>query len=418
MEKNLAMKHADLVKIAEQHEGPVYVYDAAKIKAQYSRLTQAFSGVKHLRLHYATKALNTISILKYIQQLGAGLDTVSIQEVQLGLRAGFDPSTIIYTPNGVSLSEIESVAKMGVQINIDNLSILEQFGSKYPDIPVCIRINPHVMAGGNSNISVGHIDSKFGISIHQIPHLLRITENTHMRINGIHMHTGSDILDIDVFLHATEILFETAKNFPALEFIDFGSGFKVPYTLGDIETNIEELGEKLSEKFNAFCENYGRELTLAFEPGKFLVSQAGYFLTKVNVVKQTTSTVFAQVDSGFNHLIRPMLYGSHHEIVNISNPAGRERFYSVVGYICETDTFGSNRKIAEISEGDILAFHNAGAYCNTMASNYNSRYRPAEVLWINDEAHVIRARENFEDILRNQIELDAAILADRTAVEA
>lgn len=412
------MKHADLVKIAEQHEGPVYVYDAAKIKAQYSRLTQAFSGVKHLRLHYATKALNTISILKYIQQLGAGLDTVSIQEVQLGLRAGFDPSTIIYTPNGVSLSEIESVAKMGVQINIDNLSILEQFGSKYPDIPVCIRINPHVMAGGNSNISVGHIDSKFGISIHQIPHLLRITQNTHMRINGIHMHTGSDILDIDVFLHATEILFETAKNFPALEFIDFGSGFKVPYTLGDIETNIEELGEKLSEKFNAFCENYGRELTLAFEPGKFLVSQAGYFLTKVNVVKQTTSTVFAQVDSGFNHLIRPMLYGSHHEIVNISNPAGRERFYSVVGYICETDTFGSNRKIAEISEGDILAFHNAGAYCNTMASNYNSRYRPAEVLWINDEAHVIRARENFEDILRNQIELDATILADRTAVEA
>ena len=418
MEKILAMKHADLVKIAEQHEGPVYVYDAAKIKAQYSRLTQAFSGVKHLRLHYATKALNTISILKYIQQLGAGLDTVSIQEVQLGLRAGFDPSTIIYTPNGVSLSEIESVAKMGVQINIDNLSILEQFGSKYPDIPVCIRINPHVMAGGNSNISVGHIDSKFGISIHQIPHLLRITQNTHMRINGIHMHTGSDILDIDVFLHATEILFETAKNFPALEFIDFGSGFKVPYALGDIETNIEESGEKLSEKFNAFCENYGRELTLAFEPGKFLVSQAGYFLTKVNVVKQTTSTVFAQVDSGFNHLIRPMLYGSHHEIVNISNPAGRERFYSVVGYICETDTFGSNRKIAEISEGDILAFHNAGAYCNTMASNYNSRYRPAEVLWINDEAHVIRARENFEDILRNQIELDAAILADRTAVEA
>ena len=355
---------------------------------------------------------------RYIQQLGAGLDTVSIRSA-IGTEGRiWSIDHNLHTQWGVLEVRIESVAKMGVQINIDNLSILEQFGSKYPDIPVCIRINPHVMAGGNSNISVGHIDSKFGISIHQIPHLLRITENTQMRINGIHMHTGSDILDIDVFLHATEILFETAKNFPALEFIDFGSGFKVPYTMGDIETNIEELGEKLSEKFNAFCENYGRELTLAFEPGKFLVSQAGYFLTKVNVVKQTTSTVFAQVDSGFNHLIRPMLYGSHHEIVNISNPAGRERFYSVVGYICETDTFGSNRKIAEISEGDILAFHNAGAYCNTMASNYNSRYRPAEVLWINDEAHVIRARENFEDILRNQIELDAAILADRTAVEA
>ena len=266
------------------------------------------------------------------------------------------------------------------------------------------------MAGGNSNISVGHIDSKFGISIHQIPHLLRITENTNMRINGIHMHTGSDILDIDVFLHATEILFETAKNFKNLSFIDFGSGFKVPYTPGDIETNIEELGEKLTEKFNSFCQEYGRELSLAFEPGKFLVSQAGYFLTKVNVVKQTTSTVFAQVDSGFNHLIRPMLYGSHHEIVNISNPDGRERFYSVVGYICETDTFGSNRKIAEISEGEYLAFKNAGAYCQTMASNYNSRYRPAEIFWINNEAHLIRKQENFEDILRNQIELDTAVI--------
>ena len=409
------MKNADLLSIAQEANGPVYVYDAEKIKSQYQRLTKAFSGVNQLRLHYATKALSNISVLKYIQRLGAGLDTVSIQEVELGLAAGFDPSKIIYTPNGVSLQEIEQVAQKGVQINIDNLSILEQFGSKYPEIPVCIRINPHVMAGGNSNISVGHIDSKFGISIHQIPHLLRITENTKMRINGIHMHTGSDILDIDVFLHATEILFDTAKNFKNLEFIDFGSGFKVPYKFGDIETNIEELGEKLSLKFNAFCEAYGKELTLAFEPGKFLVSEAGYFLTKVNVVKQTTSTVFAQVDSGFNHLIRPMLYGSHHEITNISNPEGRERFYSVVGYICETDTFGSNRKISEISEGDILAFKNAGAYCQTMASNYNSRFRPAEVLWVNNQAHLIRKQENFEDILRNQIELDFAALEAKEA---
>lgn len=413
------MKNADLLSIAQEANGPVYVYDAEKIKSQYQRLTKAFSGVNQLRLHYATKALSNISVLKYIQRLGAGLDTVSIQEVELGLAAGFDPSKIIYTPNGVSLQEIEQVAQKGVQINIDNLSILEQFGSKYPEIPVCIRINPHVMAGGNSNISVGHIDSKFGISIHQIPHLLRITENTKMRINGIHMHTGSDILDIDVFLHATEILFDTAKNFKNLEFIDFGSGFKVPYKFGDIETNIEELGEKLSLKFNAFCEAYGKELTLAFEPGKFLVSEAGYFLTKVNVVKQTTSTVFAQVDSGFNHLIRPMLYGSHHEITNISNPEGRERFYSVVGYICETDTFGSNRKISEISEGDILAFKNAGAYCQTMASNYNSRFRPAEVLWVNNQAHLIRKQENFEDILRNQIELDfAALEAQEATVSA
>ncbi|MEO1487180.1 MAG: diaminopimelate decarboxylase [Bacteroidota bacterium] len=400
------MDSAILKGIAEEFGAPLYVYDASKIEAQYKRLTSAFSKVSHLRLNYAAKALSNLSILRLMNQLGAGLDTVSIQEVQLGLLAGFKPESIIFTPNGVSLEEIEEASALGVQINIDNLSILEQFGSKFPDVPVCIRINPHVMAGGNSNISVGHIDSKFGISIHQIPHLLRIVELTNMRINGIHMHTGSDILDIDVFLYASEILFETAKNFKDLEFIDFGSGFKVPYRQGDIETNIEELGKKLSKRFNAFCEEYGKELTLAFEPGKFLVSEAGYFLAKVNVVKQTTSTVFAGVDSGFNHLIRPMLYGASHEIVNISNPEGRERYYSVVGYICETDTFGSNRRINEISEGDILCFKNAGAYCFTMASNYNSRYRPAEVLWYQNKAHLIRKRENFDDILRNQVDAD------------
>ena len=399
------MKNTDLLKIAKMYGDPVYVYDSAKIISQYNRLTKAFGSVKHLKLNYAAKALSNVSILKLMNSLGSGLDTVSIQEVQLGLLAGFEPEAIIFTPNGVSLEEIEEAANLGVRINIDNLSILEQFGSKHPNIPVCIRINPHVMAGGNSNISVGHIDSKFGISIHQIPHLLRIVELTEMNINGIHMHTGSDILDIDVFLYASEILFETAKNFKNLDFIDFGSGFKVPYKEGDIETNIEELGKKLGTRFNEFCKAYGKELTLAFEPGKFLVSEAGFFLAKVNVVKQTTSTVFASIDSGFNHLIRPMLYGSNHEIENISNPEGRERYYSVVGYICETDTFASNRRITEITEGDILSFKNAGAYCFTMASNYNSRFRPPEVLWHEGKAVLIRERETFDDLIKNQVDV-------------
>ena len=399
------MNNEDLLNIVSEHGSPLYVYDAKKITNQFNRLTAAFKKVKNLRINYATKALSNIAILQHLHGLGSGLDTVSIQEVKLGLAAGFTPDQIIYTPNGVSLKEIEDVASLGVQINIDNLSILEQFGGKHPKTPICVRINPHVMAGGNTNISVGHIDSKFGISIHQLPLLLRIVENTNMHINGIHMHTGSDILDIDVFLHAAEILFETAKKFTQLEFIDFGSGFKVPYKEGDIETNIEELGEKLGSRFNAFTKAYNKPLTLAFEPGKFLVSEAGKFLVQVNVVKQTTSTVFAQVDSGFNHLIRPMLYGSQHEINNISNPEGRERFYSVVGYICETDTFANNRRIAEIREGDILTFSNAGAYCFTMSSNYNSRYRPAEVLWYNGEARLIRKRETFDDLLHNQIPL-------------
>ena len=399
------MEQSTLLQIAEEFGSPIYVYDAHKIEAQYKRLTDAFSGIKNLKIHYAAKALTNISVLKFVSNLGAALDTVSVQEVQLGLKAGFAPENIIYTPNGVSLKELETVAELGVQINIDSLDLLEQFGSKHPNTPVCIRINPHVMAGGNTNISVGHIDSKFGISIHQIPLLLRIVENTGMNINGIHMHTGSDILDIDVFLYASEILFETAKKFKDLTFIDFGSGFKVPYKPNDVETNIEELGEKLTERFKTFCTDYDRELTLAFEPGKFIVSQSGYFLTKVNAIKQTTSTVFAQIDSGFNHLIRPMLYGAQHHIENISNPDGKERYYSVVGYICETDTFANNRSINEITEGDILAFHNAGAYCFMMSSNYNSRYRPAEVLWYNNKAHLIRKRETLEDLLTNQIEI-------------
>lgn len=400
--KQTLVERTQLLALANKYGSPLYVYDTDKIESQYNRLTSAFSGVKNLKLNYAVKALSNINILKFFKNIGAGLDTVSIQEVQLGLTTGIAPKKIIFTPNGVSLKEIEEVAKLGVQINIDNLSILELFGQKHPEIPVCIRINPHIMAGGNSKISVGHIDSKFGISIHQVPHIKRVVENTGMNINGIHMHTGSDILDIDTFLRATEILFDVAKQFDNIDFIDFGSGFKVPYKEGDISTDIEQLGLQLSERFNAFCEEYGKEITLMFEPGKFLVSEAGVFLAKVNVVKQTTSTVFAHVDSGFNHLVRPMMYDSYHQITNISNPEGRDRYYSVVGYICETDTFGSNRRIAEISEEDVLCFHNAGAYCFSMASNYNSRYLPAEVMVHQGKDYLIRKRQTIKDILHNQ----------------
>ena len=415
------MKTKDLLSISKEFGSPLYIYDTNKIENQYNRLASAFSNVSNLRIYYAVKALSNISILKFMRHLGSGLDTVSLQEVELGIIAGFEPNKIIFTPNGVSLDEIETVSKLGVQINIDNLSILEQFGNKNPKIPVCIRINPHVNAGSNSNISVGHIDSKFGISIHQIPLLLRIIKNTKMNINGIHMHTGSDILDIEVFLYASEILFENALKFKNLEFIDFGSGFKVPYKKGDIETNIEELGEKLSLKFNDFCKLYGKKIDLAFEPGKFLVSESGHFIATVNSVKQTTSTVFAQINSGFNHFIRPMFYNSYHDIKNISNSKGKKRFYSVVGYICETDTFANNREIEEISEGDLLDFKNAGAYCFTMSNNYNSRLKPAEVLWHKNKALLIRQREDFKDILNKQIELNYNLheeISDKTLLKS
>lgn len=394
-----------LENLAKEFGTPLYVYDADIIKNQYNRLVKAFKSVKKVKLNYACKANTNLNILKFIKSIGSGLDTVSIQEVQLGLRAGFEPKEIIYTPNGVSFQEIKQAVQLGVRINIDNLSILETFGHEIKNYPVCIRINPHIMAGGNTKISTGHIDSKFGISIHQLPHVLRIVNNTGIKVEGVHMHTGSDILDVEVFLKGAEILFNVAKEFHDLDYIDFGSGFKVAYKEGDHETDINYLGKKLGERFNEFQKTYPHELTLMFEPGKFLVSQSGFFIVSVNVIKQTTSTVFAEVDSGFNHLIRPMFYNAHHTITNLSNPEGRHRFYTVVGYICETDTFGTNRKISEIHEGDLLCFQNAGAYCFSMSSNYNSRLKPAEVLLLNGKPHLIRRRENLDDLLTTTEEI-------------
>jgi diaminopimelate decarboxylase len=392
-----------ITELVNSFDTPLYVYDANIIDRQYAHLKQAFSSCK-TRINFACKALNNVKVMRHLHDLGACLDTVSIQEVWLGLKAGFTPEEIIYTPNCVSMEEIDLAVKEGVMINIDNISILEQFGLKYGNtVPICIRINPHVMAGGNINISTGHIDSKFGISIYQMRHVDRVVKNTGLNVIGLHMHTGSDIVDVDIFLRAADILFEQAEHFPDLTFIDFGSGFKVPYKPDDHSTDIEELGEKLTARFKEFCSEYGRELELWFEPGKFLVSQAGTFLVKVNVLKQTTAAMFVGVDSGLNHLIRPMLYNGYHHITNVSNPEGALRLYTVVGYICETDTFGWDRKLNEVREGDILAFNNAGAYGMTMASNYNSRFRPAEVLIKNGKAELIRRRENLDDILRNQI---------------
>lgn len=396
-----------VVGLAEKHGSPLYIYESARMIGQYQRITTAFSSTR-VKIYYACKALTNLNVLKLFRELGSGLDAVSVQEVTLGLRAGFAPQDILYTPNCVSIEEIEEAVDLGVRINIDNLSILEEFGHKYgKKVPVCIRINPHVLAGGHHKISTGHIDSKFGISIHQLPHVHRIVEANEMKVEGVHMHTGSDILDVKVFLQATEVMFETAMQFKDLDYLDFGSGFKVPYRPDDVETDVEQLGEHLSTRFNLFCKEYGKELTLVFEPGKFLVSQAGYFVARVNVIKQTTSTVFAGLDTGLNHFIRPMFYDAYHEIINVSKPGGKTRIYTVVGYICETDTFGWNRKISEASEGDYLLFKNAGAYCYAMSSNYNSRFRPAEVLIHEGKDYLIRQREDMEDLLRNQREIDS-----------
>jgi len=394
-----------LLDLSHEFGAPLYVYDAAVMRRQYHKLEQAFKEC-NVRIHYAAKALTNIHVLKLFKDLGAGLDAVSVEEVRLGLMAGYAPEEILYTPNCVSFSEIEEAVQLGVKLNIDNISILEQFGNKYGNtVSVCIRVNPHIMAGGHYKISTGHIDSKFGISIHQMRHVERLIQSLGIQVEGIHMHTGSDILDVDVFLNGAELLFDLALDFPDLKYIDFGSGFKVGYKPQDVTTDIKALGKKLTARYKKFCKDFGREIQIHFEPGKFLVSEAGYFLSRVNVIKHTTATVFAGLDTGFNHLMRPTLYDAYHHITNLSNPGGKQRVYTVVGYICETDTFAWDRPLQEIHEGDVLCFHNAGAYGFMMASNYNSRPRPAEVLVDGEQYKLIRRRETIADLLATQTAL-------------
>ena len=388
--------------LAERYGTPLYAYHSGVIARQYARLRDAFD-VPDLALHFACKALPNPEVLRLVRTLGAGLDCVSLNEVRLGLLAGFAPGDILYTPNGVSLAELEEAQRLGVGLNVDSISLLEQFGQAYPGAEACVRVNPHIMAGGHKKISVGHIDSKFGISIHQLPHVQRVVEATGLRVVGVHMHTGSDVLAVAPFLAAADILLEVARQFPDLRYVDFGSGFKVPYREGDVATDVEEVGAQMSERFRRFCADYGRELRLVFEPGKFLVSEAGRFLVEANVVKTTPSTVFVGVNSGLNHLLRPMFYDAYHGIDNLSNPAGKRRIYTVVGYICETDTFAADRQLPEVREGDVLAFRNAGAYCMAMASNYNSRERPAEVLVHEGRDYLIRRRETLGDLLATAV---------------
>ena len=391
--------------LGEKYGVPLYVYDSAIIQSNYEDFVNAFD-VPKMKVHYACKALSNISILKLFKNLGSGLDCVSIQEIQLGLLAGFLPSDILFTPNNISENEYDEAVKLGVGINIDNFEMLEYFGANYPNIPICVRINPHMMAGGNRNISVGHIGSKFGISIHQLPLLQRIVKSFNINVEGIHVHTGSDIIDPEIFIKAANLILDVVDHFEKVKFIDFGSGFKVAYKKEDLYTDIFEFGKEFSETFNSYCENRGREFELKFEPGKYIVSNAGYFVVKANVIKQTTSTTFVGVDSGMNHLIRPMFYDAYHEIENISNPDGKRKIYSIVGYICETDTFGVDRQLNEVRKDDLLVFKNAGAYSYTMASNYNSRFRPPEILIHEGKDYLIRQREEFADLIKNQTDPD------------
>ena len=395
-----------MLEISQTFGTPLYVYDAEAIVSQINVLKQAFNDSR-VRFKYAAKALINQTVLKLIKQQGIGLDAVSIEEARLGLLAGFGPEQIMYTPSGVDFAEIAEGVELGVQINIDNLLLLRQFGERYGNtVPCCLRFNPNVMAGGHSKISVGHSYSKFGIPFAQLDTILTIVEEHQIHVNGVHIHTGSDIGNGDAFLQGAERLLDAALRFDQLDFIDLGSGFKVPYKEGDPFTDLKALGRRLIPIFDTFTKQYGRPLTMWFEPGKFIVSASGQLLARVNVVKENPNVTFVGIDTGLNHLIRPMMYDAYHTIENLSNPDGPPKAYTVVGYICETDTFATDRTLPEVRPGDILSIRNAGAYGYSMASNYNSRPRPAEVLIHRGEAKLIRQRESLEDLLRNQVDVN------------
>lgn len=392
-----------LIQLAKAYGTPLYVYHAEKIREQYQRLESAFRATD-ARFFYAAKALTNVNVLSYIRSLGCNVDCSSVNEIHLALKAGFNPSQILYTSNNIHFSEIEAAKQIGVHINIDSLSNLAKFGEKFGhSYPVGVRLRPNIMAGGNLKISTGHAESKFGVPLEQLGELLELINRYNIHLRTLHIHTGSEIKDVEVFAKGIEVLFDIAARFPELEVIDLGGGFKVPYAPGEKGTDIVLLGAKVTEEFNSYAQQYGQPLQVWFEPGKFIVSECGYFITTVNVLKDTGDIYFAGVDSGLNHLIRPMFYGSYHAIENISNPSGTPKKYNVVGYICETDTFAEDRLLPEVREGDLLVFRNAGAYCYEMASNYNSRFRPAEVLIREGQAHLIRRREELEDLLRSQV---------------
>jgi diaminopimelate decarboxylase len=296
---------------------------------------------------------------------------------------------------------------LGVHVNIDSLSNVEKFGMTYGNrYPVGVRIRPDIMAGGNLKISTGHDKSKFGIPAKQIKELKALQEKYKINIATLHIHTGSEIKDVAIFLQSAVVFEQLLPDFPTVNILDFGGGFKVPYQPNEKGTDIALLGQEVNKVMADLSAKAGRNLTAWFEPGKYLVSEAGFFITKVNVLKQSGDIHFAGINTGLNHLIRPMFYDAYHHIDNLSAPNKALKNYAVVGNICETDTFAWDRPLPTIEEGDFLVFYNAGAYGYEMSSNYNARYKPAQVLFENGQHRLISRPDTFEDLLALQMPIN------------
>ena len=371
-----------LLEFAKEYGTPLYVYDGDLVVERYRDLFK-FIPYDRLKIHYALKANYNPGLLTLLRDAGAGLDTVSPGEVVYALKLGFPRERIIYTANNMTDAEFEQVLAMDVVMNIGSLSRLRKIAKQHPGMKLCLRFNPDVCDGDNEKTMTGGDLTKFGILLESVEEVKALVKEGNLRVIGLHEHTGSGLQHAESVYQSMDNLMAiaTPENFPDLEFLDFGGGFKVPYKPEERRVDYVAMGAEIARRFTAFTERYGRRLDMLFEPGKYMVAEAGHLLTEVNTIKHNRTRVIAGCDSGFPQLIRPVLYGAYHQIRNLSNPAGKPVVYDVCDNICETgDRFAEQRELPEIREYDILAIGNAGAYCYSMGGVYNLRPMPGEIV--------------------------------------
>lgn len=371
----------DLVK---QFGTPIYVYDANHIRSQYTKLDEAFGSIDH-RIHYAMKANENPTILNILKDLGSGIDAVSPYEIDRALNQGFKNDDIVFTPSCASINEIKYALHNNINIHIGAVEYFSMLGELLRGKSIGLRLNPGVEIGGNQKIATSHADSKFGIPIIYLNKVKEYEKQFGFSVNSLHIHTGSNVKNVNDLKKSINNLFEYIHNFENIKYLDIGSGLKIKYQETDDEIDIEEYGKYIKQKLK----ESGKEIEIKIEPGKFLVGNSGYLLTSVNIVKNGYNKKFVGVNSGFHHLIRPMYYGAYHEIINISNLNGELQKYDVVGQLCEEDTFAKDRMINFVSQGDILVFKSAGAYSYSMAMEYNLRKKPVEILVDGDKVQLI-----------------------------
>lgn len=387
---------------------PLYVYEEEVVRRQYRQLVDQFEYAA-TRIHYAVKANYNPQLLRILLEEGCGADTVSQFEVRLCLELGFRPEDIIFTGDNSDEAEMRYCLENQVLINVGSLDQLNQLGELAPGSRVCARINPNVGAGHHSHCITGGPKTKFGIYHDQLDKIVETAARHRLKLVGLHSHIGTGILEAEKFLEAMDITLGVAKQVSGLEFVDFGGGIGIPYRESQKALDLADFGAKVSKHFADFSTKYGRALELKIEPGRFLVCQAGTLLARVVGQKDTPAFHFVGCDTGFNHLIRPMAYGSYHRIMNASRVEGKNVSSVLCGNICESgDVFTQGeggfeeREVSELKRGDIVALMDAGAYGMSMSMQYNMRSRPAEILIpASGEPRKIRERESYDDIMRN-----------------